>query len=56
VSLNTLDDPALEDARGLAYSLGGSYAARASVFIDGQVTAGAERTGLHWSIAARFVY
>src|SRR5688572_6044570 len=40
VSFNTLDDPDLEDARGLAYSLGGSYAARASVFIDGHVTAG----------------
>jgi hypothetical protein len=56
VSFNTLDNPALEDARGLAYSLGGSYAAKASVFIDGHVTAGEERTGVHWGIAARFVY
>jgi hypothetical protein len=56
VSINTLDDPALEDARGLAYSLGGSYAAKASVFIDGHVTAGGERTGVHWGIAARFIY
>ncbi|MEX1129877.1 MAG: conjugal transfer protein TraF [Vicinamibacterales bacterium] len=56
VSFNTLDDPALEDARGLAYSLGGSYAARASVFIDGHVTAGGDRTGVQWGIAARFVY
>jgi hypothetical protein len=56
VSLNTVDDPSLEDARGLAYSLGGSFAAKASVFIDGQITAGGERTGLHWGMAARFVY
>jgi hypothetical protein len=56
VALNTLEDSALEDARGLAYSFGGSYAARASVFIDGHVTAGGDRTGLIWGLAARFVY
>ena len=56
VSFNTLEDPLLDDARGLAYSLGGSYAALASVFIDGHVTAGGDRTGVHWGIAARFVY
>ena len=56
VSLNTLDDPDVEDARGLAYSVGGSYAAKASVFLDGHVTAGGERTGFVWGVAARFVY
>lgn len=56
LSLNTLDDAGVEDALGLAYSLGGSYAARASVFIDGHITTGGERTGLRWGLAARFVY
>lgn len=56
VSLNTLDDPEIEDARGLAYSLGASYAAKASVLIDGQLTTGGERTGLRWGLAARFLY
>lgn len=56
VSLNTIGDPDVEDSRGLAYSVGGSYAARASVFIDGHATAGGERTGFGWGVAARFVY
>lgn len=56
VSFNTIDDPELMDARGLAYSIGGSYAAKAAVFIDGHLTVGGERTGLRWSLAARFVY
>lgn len=56
ISMNTLDDAAVGDARGLAYSAGASYAAKASVFIDGHVTAGGDRTGLNWGIAARFVY
>jgi hypothetical protein len=56
VSFNTLDDPGLEDARGVPYSLGGSFAAKAAVFIDAHVTAGGKRTGLRWGLAARFVY
>lgn len=56
VSANTLDDPGIEDARGLAYSAGGSFAVKGSVFVDGHLTAGGERTGLGWGLAARFIY
>jgi hypothetical protein len=56
ISLNTVETPGIEDARGAAYSIGGSYAAKAAVFIDGHLTTGAERTGRRWGIAARFVY
>lgn len=59
ISFNTVDTPGVprvEDERGAAYSIGGSYAAKAAVFIDGHFTAGKERTGRRWSVAARFVY
>ena len=56
VSFNTLDDERLEDARGVAYSVGGSYAVKAAVFLDGHFTRGRERTGTRWGLAARFVY
>ena len=56
VSLNTVGDENVKDARALAYSVGGSYAAKASVFIDGHATVGGERTGSGWGIAARFLY
>ena len=45
-----------EQASRQAYSIGGSYAARASVFVDGHFTTGNRRTGHQWSLAARFVY
>jgi hypothetical protein len=44
------DDPAR------AFSLGGSFAARASVFVDGHFTTGNDRAGHTWGLAARFVY
>lgn len=56
VRFNTLDDPGLDDARGTSVSVGGSYAVRGSLFIDGQLTAGGDRGGRGWGIAARFVY
>ena len=39
-----------------AFSLGGSFAARAAVFVDGHITTGNERAGTQWGVAARFVY
>lgn len=39
-----------------ALSVGGSYAARAAVFIDGHFTTGSDRAGHQWGVAARFVY
>jgi hypothetical protein len=56
VSINTVDE---DDADGLdrrAYSVGGSYAAKASLYVDGQFTTGSERAGWQWGLAARFVY
>jgi hypothetical protein len=45
-----------EGAERRAFSIGGSFAARASVFVDGHFTTGNERAGHQWSLAARFVY
>jgi hypothetical protein len=45
-----------EGAERRAFSVGGSYAARASVFVDGHFTTGNERAGHQWGLAARFVY
>lgn len=56
LSFNTVDTPGIEDERGLAYSIGGSYAPKAAIFIDGQLTTGDDRTGRRWSVATRFVY
>jgi hypothetical protein len=39
-----------------AFSVGGSFAAKAAVFVDGHFTTGSETTGHQWGIAARFVY
>ena len=39
-----------------AFSVGGSFAVRAAVFVDGHFTTGNERAGTQWSVAARFVY
>lgn len=39
-----------------AYSVGGSYAVRGSLLLDGHVATGSERTGREWGVAARFVY
>lgn len=39
-----------------AFSVGGSFAARAAVFVDGHFTTGSENAGHQWGVAARFVY
>lgn len=56
ISVNTIDTPGVQDERGVAYSIGGSFAPKAAVFLDGQLTTGDERTGRRWSVATRFVY
>jgi hypothetical protein len=45
-----------EAAERQAFSVGGSYAAKAAVFIDGHFSTGNENSGQQWGIAARFVY
>jgi hypothetical protein len=56
IRVNTLDDDGMDDFRRTAYSVGGSYAVRGSVFVDGHYTTGGDRTGREWGVAARFVY
>lgn len=53
-SVNTVDRAV--GGSGQAFSVGGSYAARAAVYIDGHFTGGSERAGSRWGLAARFVY
>ena len=53
---NTIGEARGSDARGVTYSAGGSYAIRASAFVDGFVSAGGDRAGRAWGVAARFVY
>lgn len=50
------DDDRIDDRRAAAYSVGGSYAARPGVLIDGHFTTGSGRAGREWGVAARFVY
>jgi hypothetical protein len=52
-SFNTVGGEAAERQ---AFSVGGSYAAKASVFIDGHFRTGSRNAGQQWGIAARFVY
>jgi hypothetical protein len=52
-TINTLDEP---DGARRSFSVGGSFAARAAVFVDGHFTTGTERSGQQWGVAARFVY
>jgi hypothetical protein len=54
VRLNTLGDG--PSGRAASASVGGTYAVRASVLVDAQVTAGSERNSRGWGVAARFVY
>lgn len=56
IRFNTVEDDRLEDARGTTFSVGGSYAVRGSIFIDGHVSVGGDRAGRAWGVAARFVY
>ena len=56
-SINTVDTPDFDGSnRRQAYSIGGSYAVKASVFVDGQFTGGSDPVGQQWGVAARFVY
>ena len=55
-ALNTVDDGPSGSSSRRAVSMGGSYAARASVYIDSHFTTGNDRTGHQWGVAARFVY
>jgi hypothetical protein len=54
VRFNTLGDA--QPGRAPSVSVGASYAVRASFLLDGQVTAGSERSTRGWGVAARFVY
>lgn len=56
MSVNTVEASDRAGTARAAYSVGGSYAARASVYIDGHFTTGDARAGNQWGIAARFVY
>ena len=56
-SLNTVDDNGdIDGSARKAYSVGASYAARASVYIDGHFTTGNDRAGRQWGLSARFLY
>ena len=55
VAINTADQGDGADGRR-AFSVGGSFAARAAVYIDGHFTTGNDRAGHQWSVAARYVY
>jgi hypothetical protein len=55
LSLNTADTSDGSDPRR-AYSVGASYAVKASVYVDGQFTTGNDAAGRQWGVAARFVY
>ncbi len=54
VRFNTLGDA--PQGRAPSVSVGGTYAVRASVLVDAQVTAGSEMSVRGWGLAARFVY
>ena len=53
---NTLEDDGSDGSRRTAYSVGGSYAVKGAIYVDGHYTTGDDRTGREWGIAARFVY
>lgn len=55
-SFNTVDLSGDEGASRQAFSVGASYAVRAAVYVDGHFTAGSDRAGHQWGLAARFVY
>ena len=55
-SVNTTGDNVIDDSRAAAYSLGGSYAARPGLLVDGHFSTGRGRAGHQWGVAARFVY
>ncbi len=54
-SINTVDAD-FDGSRRQAYSIGGSYAVKGSVYVDAQFTGGSDPVGQQWGVAARFVY
>jgi hypothetical protein len=50
------EDTSLDDHRAATFSVGGTYAARPGLMVDGHFSAGRGRAGQKWGIAARFVY
>jgi hypothetical protein len=42
--------------RAPAFSVGGSFAVKASALVDAQITTGSDRAGRGWGIAGRFVF
>jgi hypothetical protein len=52
---NTIDDGSDAGSRR-GWTLGGTFAATASVMVDGVFTSGGEHSGQGWGVAARFVY
>lgn len=56
ISVNTAGGSSDTSGPRQAYSIGGSYAAKASVYVDGHLTTDGDRTGRQWGVAARFVY
>ena len=55
-SIDTLDTSLTGLNREPAYSVGGSYAVKASIHVDAHYTTGNDRVGHQWGLAARFVY
>lgn len=55
-SVNTAAGSVSDDNRAAAYSVGGSYAARRGLLVDGHFSTGRGRAGHQWGVAARFVY
>jgi hypothetical protein len=56
LNFNTTGENVIDDHRAAAYSVGGSYAARQGLLVDGHFSSGQGRAGHQWGIAARFVY
>jgi hypothetical protein len=54
--LNTVDEDRTDEFRRSSYSVGGSYAVRGSILVDGHYATGGDRGGREWGLAARFVY
>ena len=56
LTFDTTGGDGFDDHRAAAYSIGGSYAARAGLLVDGHFSTGSGRAGQQWGVAARFVY
>jgi hypothetical protein len=56
LAVNTVDSAEIAGDPRRAYSAGASYAVKGSIYVDGHFTAGNDRAGSQWGVAARFVY